>query len=155
MRREGRKQQHENLHDGTRLSLQRIKAFDISMSLEIAVLNRSASISSPTERMVLCIRRAISGDGSISQIRSFRPSLVISDNAPDAVKETADARHAGHLPGLGDIEWSHEHLIETHGVGTVDVDHLVRIDDVELRLRHLLDLLADRLFAGKPLAVAF
>ena len=58
---------------------------------------------------------------------------------PHAVEEAVAAGNGRGLPGCGLLKVAHEHLIQTHGVGTVLVHHLVRVDDVAQRLGHLHD----------------
>ena len=58
---------------------------------------------------------------------------------PHAVQEAVAAGNGRSLPGCSLLKVAHEHLVQTHGVGTVLVHHLVRVDDVAQRLGHLHD----------------
>src|SRR6202035_1956716 len=55
-----------------------------------------------------------------------------------ARKKTRHAFHAPHAPGFHLLQRSHKHLVAAKGVSAVLVDHVVRINDVPTRLRHLL-----------------
>ena len=58
---------------------------------------------------------------------------------PHAVQEAVAACNGRGLPRCSLFKVAHEHLVQTHGVSTVLVHHLVRVDDVAQRLGHLHD----------------
>src|SRR5262249_6404685 len=61
------------------------------------------------------------------------------NDAPDAAQEPRRAFSAGLAPFQIFFWWSGEQHEQTQRVRAVDIDHLVGIDGVLLRLRHLLD----------------
>mmetsp|Transcript_6756 Transcript_6756/g.15487 ORF Transcript_6756/g.15487 Transcript_6756/m.15487 type:complete len:443 (+) Transcript_6756:654-1982(+) len=56
----------------------------------------------------------------------------------DFVPEAHDPGHLVHLPRLGGLERSHEHLVEAEGVRSVLARHVVGVHHVAPRLGHLL-----------------
>lgn len=74
--------------------------------------------------------------------------------APDFGEEAGDAFDAFHGPRFDLFEGAHEHFVETEGVGAVEFDDFVRVDDVAEGLGHLLpvfahdEALVDELFEG-------
>ena len=64
---------------------------------------------------------------------------------PHAVQEAVAARNGRGLPRGSLLKVAHEHLVQTHGVGTVLIHHLVGVDDVAKALGHLHDGMARHL----------
>ena len=81
--------------------------------------------------------------------------VVVAYQAPSAFQEMPHAVHGRGLPWLRHLERPHEHLVKPQRVGAVCRNDVVGIDDVEARLRHLIDLLGYRHVAGEmaPLAL--
>ena len=104
----------------------------------IAVLKRSASMSSVTFWMVLwheapgrlVVRRRVA--------RERRRGDV-----PDALEEAPHPFDPARLPGLHLLERAHEHLVDAQRVGAVVAHDVVGVDDVAARLAHLLVVLAE------------
>ena len=65
--------------------------------------------------------------------------------SPHAVEEAVAAGDGRGLPGCGLLEVAHEHLVQTHSVGTVLVHDLVGVDDIAQRFGHLDDGVAGHL----------
>ena len=79
----------------------------------------------------------VKGRGSRNN-RAGYVSLVIDDETPDSLQEPGDTVDTSCAPGFHRFQRTHEHFIEPHGVRTELVDHLIGIDHVAARLRHLL-----------------
>ena len=75
---------------------------------------------------------------------------LVDRESPCPLQETEDPDDVAGVPGLRRLERAHVHLVEPEGVGAVLGDHVVGVDDVAERLRHLGDDLDDRL-AGRGL----
>mmetsp|Transcript_27935 Transcript_27935/g.65200 ORF Transcript_27935/g.65200 Transcript_27935/m.65200 type:complete len:334 (-) Transcript_27935:1805-2806(-) len=68
-----------------------------------------------------------------------------SDSGSEGMDAVLEAYHAGdllRLPRLDRFQRAHEHLVEAHRVGAVEVDDVVGVDDVAARLGHLLAIAA-------------
>ena len=71
---------------------------------------------------------------------ALRRALSQAEGAP---LESDDAGYLLRLPRLDGLERSHEHLVEAHGVRTVLIDNVVRVDHVAATLAHLLAIAAE------------
>ena len=124
-----------------------VKAFTKIIICEIAVLNESASMSSPTflivAWMTFCWARVGSRLGDCGGEDPFARLVFLHDQAPDAREEARDALHAFHAPWLHLLERAHEHLVTTERVGAVFGDDIERIDHVAPALRHFAAVLAE------------
>ena len=116
-----------------------VSVFRYSISPAMAVLNCIRSRSAVTRLMVLWRSRSC---GSPAGARADVPLLA---QAPDALQEPVHALDGARVPGLGQLELAHEHLVEAHHVGAVVADDVVGVDAVQLGLRHLLDGAGQRL----------
>ena len=80
------------------------------------------------------------GGRCVAESRIESPRLLVHNQPPHSLQEAIDPFDVLHLPGLLNLERAHEELVQPHRVGAVRRDHVVRVDDIELRLGHLLDL---------------
>ena len=69
--------------------------------------------------------------------------IFVHEQAPNARKKPRHPLHAAHAPRLHLFEWTHEHFVTTKGIRAVLLDHVIGIDDVAARLRHLLIVLTE------------
>src|SRR5918994_2763213 len=76
------------------------------------------------------------GDGVDDRRREV--ACLVDHQTPDPFEEAGDALYASRTPGLHGFQWSHEHFIESNGVGAEAIDRLIGVHDVAARLRHLL-----------------
>ena len=65
--------------------------------------------------------------------------VALEEESPKAFEEAVHAVDAVGVPRLACLNGTKEHLIETQGVGTVALHDIIGVDNVEHRLRHLLD----------------
>ncbi len=102
-----------------------VKKLVNSIKRLIAVLNRSASMSSVTAATVRATTFACSGvNGDILDL-GVEPDdvgLGIDDHPPGPAEEAIDALHALHAPGLDRFQRAHEHLVEPQAIGAVFLD---------------------------------
>ena len=61
----------------------------------------------------------------------------IDDQSPSSIEKISHSVDALHAPGLGRLQWSHEHLVEPQGIGAVLFDNDLWIHDILERLGHL------------------
>ena len=92
---------------------------------------------------------------SVDHLRR-QPALLVRHQTIGATQEAVHAPRTVRLPRLGCLERPHVHLVQPQRVCPELCNHIVRIDDVEARLRHLLHLHLQRRAIGlrEGLAVA-
>ena len=91
-----------------RLTPPSASTFRYSISAAIAVLNCMRSRSAVTRLIVLWRRRRCGS--SAGRLRR----VPLLDQAPDALEEAVHALDGARIPGLGQLELAHEHLVEAH-----------------------------------------
>ena len=122
----------------------------------MAVLKASASMSAVTFLIVAwtTLFCAAGGRDVLDGLAQLPAAFLVflHDETPHPRQEPRHALHAGHAPGFGLFERSHEHLVETQRIRAVFGDDLVGVDHVAAALGHLLAVLAeDEALIDQPL----
>ena len=71
-------------------------------------------------------------------VRDDEPVSVIEE-PPELPQEAAHSVNALGIPRLGLLDRAEEHLVKSQGISTICVADIIRVDDIEHRLAHLLD----------------
>ena len=115
-----------------------------SISLAIAVLNRSPSISVRTTSIVRCSRRRVSASAGPAPTTAA-PRLLRHDVAPQPLQEAVHADDVAGLPRARGVQRSGGHQVQPQRVAAVGVVDLLRRDRVLEALAHLAPLPVDGL----------
>ena len=110
-----------------------VSSLTYSIMAAMAVLNCMRSRSAVTRLMVLWRRLRC---GSAAGARAGSNS---STRRQTRLRKRLTPFDGARVPGLGQLELAHEHLVEAHHVGAVVADDVVGVDAVHLGLGHLLD----------------